>query len=78
MNKERHVLRERDLLLSLKHFNIVRMYNTFKVSKYLIKINFHNRMIRIYILFLKMHLMDLQISSFNIAIKVKKAWVKNW
>jgi hypothetical protein len=59
MNKERHVLRERDLLLSLKHFNIVRMYNTFKVSKYLILINFHNRMIRICILFLKMHLMDL-------------------
>lgn len=33
MNKERHVLRERDLLLSLNHPNIIRMHSCFKVSK---------------------------------------------
>ena len=32
MNKERHVLRERDLLLTLNHPNIIRMHNCFKVS----------------------------------------------
>lgn len=32
MNKERHVLRERDLLLSLNHPNIIRMHSCFKVS----------------------------------------------
>ena len=32
MNKERHVLRERDLLLNLNHPNIIRMHSCFKVS----------------------------------------------
>lgn len=30
MNKERHVLRERDLLLKLKHFNIIKVLSVFK------------------------------------------------
>lgn len=33
MNKERHVLRERDLLLALQHPNIIKMHSCFKVSK---------------------------------------------
>lgn len=38
MNKERHVLRERDLLLSLNHPNIIRMHSCFKVSDKLLNI----------------------------------------
>jgi len=41
MNKERHVLRERDLLLKLQHFNIIRMYNAFKVSIYYIQLTIY-------------------------------------
>ena len=32
LNKERHVLRERDLLLNLRHPNIIKLFSCFKVS----------------------------------------------
>ena len=31
LNKERHILREKDLLNELKHNNIIQLYSTFKV-----------------------------------------------
>ena len=43
MNKERHVLRERTLLLELRHFNIIRMYSTFKDAKNLYFVFEHAR-----------------------------------
>lgn len=36
LNKERHILREKDLLMELKHPNIIELYTTFKVSIFLI------------------------------------------
>ena len=30
LNKERHILREKELLAELKHFNIIELYSTFK------------------------------------------------
>ena len=35
LNKERHILREKDLLNDLKHPNIIQLFTTFKVSKFL-------------------------------------------
>lgn len=35
LNKERHILREKDLLNELKHPNIIQLYSTFKVSLFL-------------------------------------------
>ena len=32
LNKERHILREKDLLNELRHPNIIQLYATFKVS----------------------------------------------
>ena len=32
LNKERHIIRERDLLNELKHPNIIELFTTFKVS----------------------------------------------
>jgi len=32
LNKERHIIRERDLLHELKHPNIIELFTTFKVS----------------------------------------------
>ena len=32
INKERHIMRERDLLYSLRHPNIINLLQTFKVS----------------------------------------------
>ena len=34
LNKDRHILREKDLLNSLNHFNIIKLYSTFKVSAF--------------------------------------------
>lgn len=35
LNKERHILREKELLMELKHPNIIELYTTFKVSLFL-------------------------------------------
>lgn len=34
LNKERHILREKELLMDLKHPNIIQLYTTFKVSHF--------------------------------------------
>ena len=34
LNKDRHILREKDLLNTLNHFNIIRLFSTFKVSSF--------------------------------------------
>ena len=36
INKERHILREKELLNKLKHQNIIELYETFKVSVHII------------------------------------------
>ena len=41
LNKERHILREKELTIKLKHPNIVKLYNTFKVGKYNYSNKFH-------------------------------------
>jgi len=41
LNKERHILREKELLMELKHPNIIQLYTTFKVSQtFLLKKHF--------------------------------------
>ena len=32
LSKDRHILREKDLLNTLNHFNIIKLFSTFKVS----------------------------------------------
>lgn len=39
INKERHILREKELLNKLKHQNIIELYETFKVSKIFVLFN---------------------------------------
>jgi len=62
LNKERHILREKDLLMELKHPNIIQLFSTFKVSSHAIFL-FSFRTEKICILYLKSGPMGLSINS---------------